>query len=1180
MVFFHKNKSRFRIRQKRYLFVALFLLSISFLSIISFVFHAKAENVPIRSIEIFSEHADFENSDPGAWKITKSADWTSKTTAKITFEIDSVPKLSGDDRDIIIVLDNSSSMNEALPDSNNNPTTKLQAIKQNADELIRNTLVNQESQIAIVSFATDAEIVSPFSNDSELLIAALDSITANGSTNYYKALAKVEEVLETYQPRNDKDIIVLFITDGVPVKQTTLEITKYYELKNRYDNLVINAVQYAMGDTIIPQLEKISDNQFIVQDAAQLDKSLFEAAFVPYYYSSFNITDYIDTDYWTFDSASASLGTTTTNGDSTIISWDLGKYFRPGQESAPKLTIHLQLKPEFHESDDIFPTNTKETINSAILDGATEDITSTKTPVIQHKYDVVYDANLPTGCSSSINLPDPERYFVFDTVEVYDINLSCEGYNFKGWEVSSNRIAKVNDEHFIMPSSDVIIRAIWTNPSISKSMEGSIHERITATLLQGNDFNNKIKRISGDEWYWNYTINHWIERIDRTDHPLGELTDDYLISSRDSQAPIYAWFVDGTIYYYTEADQIYMNQDSSSMFHYITELKDIDIIREWDISNVTNMSGLFSLTAIDNFDIISDWDVSNVTNMNNMFWSTDITNTDAFANWNVANVTDISHMFGATYELTDITGLSGWNVSNVKDISSLFQSSKITNVDALANWDVSSVENMSGAFRGANQLTDINGLANWNTSALTDISYLFYEASNIANIDALSNWNTSSITNMNAAFYGLNKITNLDALQDWDVSKTKTMASTFSSTTSLTDINALSSWNTSNVENMSYLFSSSTSLETLNGISGWDTSNVTNLAGTFKNMQSLKNLDDLSSWNTSKVTSLKETFGGGSYGIWFSGARSLQNIDGITNWDTSNVTDMSYLFAGATSLPSVSALSNWYTSKVTNMTHVFFNMDSLLNLHGVENWDISKVTNLSHAFQDDGSLTDISALSNWNTSNVTNIQFIFSAARSLLNLNGLSNWNMSKVTNMQRAFGDGGSSLDLSGISSWDVSNVTDMSLMFCSARVSNVAALQNWQTTNVKNMSNMFSNSELLNDLTGLQNWDTSNVTTMNEMFYNNKSLTSLNGLSEWNTSNVQSMANMFKEDHLLSDISAISNWQVQSLTNTNSMFYKNIAITDLSPLENWDPINLENMTNMFYEIPESVTRPSWYNL
>jgi hypothetical protein len=132
MGIFRKNKRHFVFRSHRRVFVTLFLVGILSISgVISFILRAQATDGPIRSIEILSEHANFSNNEQGAWKITKSAKWTSKTTAQVTFEIDSIAKPSGNDKDIILVLDNSSSMDDSIYD-NNTTTSKLEAIKTKA----------------------------------------------------------------------------------------------------------------------------------------------------------------------------------------------------------------------------------------------------------------------------------------------------------------------------------------------------------------------------------------------------------------------------------------------------------------------------------------------------------------------------------------------------------------------------------------------------------------------------------------------------------------------------------------------------------------------------------------------------------------------------------------------------------------------------------------------------------------------------------------------------------------------------------------------------------------------------------------------------------------------------------------------------------------------------------------
>ena len=62
-------------------------------------------------------------------------------------------------------------------------------------------------------------------------------------------------------------------------------------------------------------------------------------------------------------------------------------------------------------------------------------------------------------------------------------------------------------------------------------------------------------------------------------------------------------------------------------------------INQWDVSMVTDMSGLFKDKATFNCDI-SFWDVSNVTNMNDMFSGASNFNRD-LSRWDVSNVTNM-----------------------------------------------------------------------------------------------------------------------------------------------------------------------------------------------------------------------------------------------------------------------------------------------------------------------------------------------------------------------------------------------------------------------------------------------------------------------------------------------------------------------------------------------------------
>jgi surface protein len=120
-------------------------------------------------------------------------------------------------------------------------------------------------------------------------------------------------------------------------------------------------------------------------------------------------------------------------------------------------------------------------------------------------------------------------------------------------------------------------------------------------------------------------------------------------------------------------------------------------ISDWNTSRVTNMGWAFFCQRNFNEDI-SRWDVSSVTDMSGMFVGCGF-NGDLSC-WDVSNVTNMSVMF---YEANQFNGdLSRWNVSKVTDMSSMFLQASEFNGD-LSQWDVKNVTDMSHMFRGAHQ---------------------------------------------------------------------------------------------------------------------------------------------------------------------------------------------------------------------------------------------------------------------------------------------------------------------------------------------------------------------------------------------------------------------------------------------------------------------------------------------
>ena len=1190
MLFFHKNKRENELRTSRKYFVAIFLL---FSFIASFatvlIMKAQAAEVPIPSVEITSQYSNHANNDPGSWKITKSARWMNDTSkAQITFKVESIAKHEENKNyDVVLVIDNSGSMEG----------NKIDQVKADATDLTNTLLSDRNNNIALVAFSTNAMILSDFTNDRTKLTEIIDGIDIDGMTNYYDGLLKAESVLDGYQQKDGHELVLLFLTDGLPNEDTPNEIAQYHKLKTMYPFMTITGIQYEMGKEILEPIIQISDYQYIA-DIDSLNNVLFNATISPYIYDDFILTDYINDDYWTIsglEALKASLGEINLEYDidTPVITWDMSGLYRSGNIAT--LTINIDLKSNYVNSPDatdlLLPTNRHETVQTKLQDTPDENIDSPKTPILKSNYAVIYEANAPAGCNIQGSVPAATNHTVFTIVEIQNDNkISCSGYSFKGWKISTENINFINDDYFLMPEEDVHIKAIWTKPSISKSIEGTPHIKAAAIFDVGRNVNAKMKKLSGQSTATYSTSNTTITTIAKADtlSSMVDISDDeYILSSPDSAIPIYGWYDNGIIYFYTDAEIACLNPNSSYLFYQMRSLSGINS-SELIASNVTNMSYMFYVAGYNSqtFNIdLSNWDTSKVTNMSGMFYSAGY-NSQTFiidlSGWDTSNVTTINNLFsGAGYGATNwsLEGLSNWDTSKVTDMTGSFEgagyNSQTFDID-LSDWDTSNVINMDNMFSSAgyNSQTFNIDLSNWDTSKVTEMVNMFgstgYNATNWS-IGNISSWDTSNVTDMSYMFHraGYKSQTfNLD----------------------------LSSWNTSNVTNIYYMFNSAGySSQTFNiNLSGWDVSKVTDMSRLFEsagNSSRTFNIN-LSGWDASNTTS---TF----YMFYNAGQNSQTFSINLSDWNTSNVTNMSYMFYNAGRYATTWSIDGLYdcdTPNVTNMSYMFYNagLNSQTFNIDLSSWDTSNVINMSYMFNSAGyrAPTFSINLSNWDTSKVTNMRNMFdSAGRDSQTFSlDLSNWDTSSVTNMSNMFFSAGRSAtnwSIGNLSGWDTSNVTNMSSMFVSAGYNatnwSIGSLSDWDTSKVTNMSTMFNSAGRSSQTFSLDlsNWDISKVTNISSMFgYSGYSATtwSVGDLSNWDTSSLTNMESLFSSAGYSAttwSVGDLSNWDTSKVTNMSYLFNSAgySAHTFNVNLSNWNTQNVTSMTNTFSKAGYSAT-------
>lgn len=241
-----------------------------------------------------------------------------------------------------------------------------------------------------------------------------------------------------------------------------------------------------------------------------------------------------------------------------------------------------------------------------------------------------------------------------------------------------------------------------------------------ATLIDGPTINNKMIQLAG------YSFN--IKEVKYTNVIEDRST---VISKSDSAAPVYLWYKDNVIYFGSESDKIYLNQNCINLFRGLFEVVSIDLSHFYT-DEVEAMSYMFNndrkLTSLD----VSHFNTSKVEVMNGMFGAVGLTTLN----------------------------LSNFNTSSVYNMNQMFAASQFTSLD-LSSFDTKGVEDMSMMFQNCPNLETVD-LSSF-TLGVTDVQFMFTNDTNLKTIYVSNKWDNSKIRRKDMVFTGCTSLSGYDA---------------------------------------------------------------------------------------------------------------------------------------------------------------------------------------------------------------------------------------------------------------------------------------------------------------------------------------------------------------------------------------------------------------------------------
>lgn len=344
-----------------------------------------------------------------------------------------------------------------------------------------------------------------------------------------------------------------------------------------------------------------------------------------------------------------------------------------------------------------------------------------------------------------------------------------------------------------MKLADNLESGNYTNKLILSFVSNPYQMR--AMMTNGPDFNTRVGNLDPNPAYYIQSPSDHIPTKPNiksfkrsTVAPVSSISTINIEDSDMSDYEIKAWYnmADQAVYYYTEPNVVFLNENSEAMFRWFTKMETVDLasfntsevttmntmfymmnslksidVSGFNTSKVTDMNAMFDLTGVIEQLDVSSFDTSNVTDMRWMFFGLNKLKKLNLTNFDTNKVTNMYGMFDAMTDVTEIKFGTNFNTRNVTNMGRMFsRTSSIQRLD-LTHFNTGNAVAMNDMFSLMTSLTQINFGANFDTSNVTDMTGMFYQSTSLVNLD-LSHFNTRKVKTMNSMFSQMSGLTILD----------------------------------------------------------------------------------------------------------------------------------------------------------------------------------------------------------------------------------------------------------------------------------------------------------------------------------------------------------------------------------------------------------------------------------